>query len=115
MLDQDQLSRLQTELKDVALELKAQLQGLTDASEPVILDQQSVGRVSRIDAIQQQQMAQASLRQATKHLQEINEALLRMATDDYGWCEDCGNDIGFARLMIKPEAQFCILCAEKNA
>ena len=88
-----------------------ELLGNNDAStRPVTLDQQSVGRVSRIDAIQQQQMALANQQQAAELLQRIEFALRRIDDGSYGSCLDCGEDIAEARLQAQPWASLCIDC-----
>ena len=88
-----------------------ELLGNNDTStRPVTLDQQSVGRVSRIDAIQQQQMALANQQQAAELLQRIEFALRRIDDGSYGSCLDCGEDIAEARLQAQPWASLCIDC-----
>jgi DnaK suppressor protein len=69
--------------------------------------------VSRIDAITQQQMAKANESQTQQRLVEIDAALDRIEQKDYGYCDECGCNVIFARLQIKPEAQFCISCQSK--
>ncbi|MFT4926278.1 MAG: DnaK suppressor protein [Phenylobacterium sp.] len=95
-------------------ELEQLLGGQQDKAQPVILDQQAVGRVSRIDAIQQQEMAKAGQQHTEQHLLDINAALQRLESDDYGFCEECGQMIAVARLTIKPEAEFCIGCQSSH-
>ncbi len=89
-------------------ELKQQLDSIHERGAPVTLDQQAVGRVSRIDAIQQQQMAQANELQLKRQLLRIEKIL--QSTDDYGFCLECDEPIGFARLKIHPTAPYCIKC-----
>jgi len=103
----EQLRRL---LRDRQRELDALLDSAQTDSRPVTLDQQSVGRVSRIDAIQQQQMAIASRQQAGAQLRAIEQALRRIADGDYGDCEACGATIAFARLQAQPFARRCVDC-----
>ena len=90
--------------------LESELAQLHQSAQPVMLDQQSVGRVSRIDAIQQQQMAQSNKLLVIKRLREITRALQRANEDKYGRCEECNETILKARLAIKPEARYCIEC-----
>jgi DnaK suppressor protein len=80
------------------------------AAKPVTLDQQSVGRVSRIDAIQQQQMALANRQQASALRQQIESALRRIDDGSYGDCLHCGEVISDARLQAQPWASRCIDC-----
>lgn len=80
---------------------------------PVELDQTSVGRLSRMDAMQQQAMATASRRRRMARLTMIDAALARMAEDEYGWCLDCGEAIAEARLDLDPATPLCIECASR--
>lgn len=77
----------------------------------VELDQQSVGRLSRMDAMQQQEMAQAEARRRTSDIARIEMALKRIEQGEYGWCAECGEPIAFRRLEIDPAAALCIGCA----
>lgn len=83
------------------------------ARAPVMLDQQSVGRLSRMDAIQQQQMASAQERARKRDLVRIEMAERRMAEGDYGWCAECGEAIVDKRLAIDPMAEKCVHCAAR--
>jgi DnaK suppressor protein len=91
-------------------ELENLVNSAHSGTQTVTLDQQSVGRVSRIDAIQQQQMALASQQQARALLGSVEQALRRIDDGDYGHCEDCGEAIAFARLQAQPFASLCIDC-----
>ena len=82
-------------------------------AETVELDQTRVGRVSRMDALQQQAMSQEALRRRQIALQNINDALARIETGDYGYCVDCGEDIAEGRLEIDPAGPLCVNCARK--
>ena len=109
-LNQDQLKQLTNLLKDQRQQLNAQLKNSETSSQPVTLDQQSVGRVSRFDAIQQQQMAKANRQQDTLVLKAINASLVRVKNDEYGYCLECAEPIGFARLQVQPHAGLCLAC-----
>lgn len=81
------------------------------ARAPVELDQQSVGRLSRMDAMQQQEMAAAQERARKRDLVRIEMAERRLADGEYGWCADCGEAIADRRLAIDPMAEKCVRCA----
>lgn len=83
-----------------------------DAAQTVPLDQNSVGRLSRMDALQGQAMAKASVDRQLALGQGIAKALLRIEENEYGRCQECDNFIALARLEIDPIAEFCITCAE---
>ncbi|MEM9632552.1 MAG: TraR/DksA family transcriptional regulator [Pseudomonadota bacterium] len=97
------------------LSLKRELEELSEISEEaratVTLDQQSVGRLSRMDALQRQAMAQASERQRRSDIQRILAALQRLDEGEYGYCVECGDEIAEKRLEVDPSAAFCINCA----
>jgi DnaK suppressor protein len=81
-----------------------------DSSATVELDQSTVGRLSRMDALQAQQMAQEAARRRQLQLQQIDSALRRMDAGDYGYCFICGDEIGAARLNFDPANTRCIGC-----
>ncbi len=77
----------------------------------VALDQQSVGRLSRMDAMQVQEMAKSQEVRRQLRLQQIDAALHRLDAGDYGCCVICGEDISAKRLEIDPVVARCIDCA----
>jgi DnaK suppressor protein len=78
---------------------------------PVELDQTSVGRLSRMDAMQNREMALAAERRRKTELAKIDAALRRIETGDYGYCVQCGEEIGEKRLALDPAAAACVRCA----
>jgi len=78
----------------------------------VTLDQQSVGRLSRMDALQQQAMAQATQRRRDSRSLRIDAALKRMDIDEFGYCLDCGDLISKKRLDLDPTVPACLSCAK---
>lgn len=99
--------RLEAELAKLIAERDATAEGRA----PVQLDQQSVGRLSRMDAMQMQQMALAADRQRNARISRIRNALDRMERAEFGACVACGNDIPEARLEADPSVPFCVACA----
>ena len=91
------------ELTELSLQSK-------DARAPVTLDQQSVGRLSRMDAMQQQSMdlAREERRQIRRNMLEM--ALARIEGGEYGYCLVCGEDIPYKRLKADLAATRCIDC-----
>jgi len=80
------------------------------AQKTVELDQQSVGRLSRMDALQSQAMAQAQQRRRAVHKQALQAALRRLAEDEFGYCMECGEEIEEARLLANPAVLKCVGC-----
>ncbi len=83
----------------------------TESREPVTLQQDSVGRLSRMDAMQQQAMAQAQERRRAGERMRIASALQRLDEDEWGYCVTCGEDIAEARLRHDPSVPTCVKCA----
>ncbi len=83
-----------------------------DDVKPVVLDQSAVGRVSRGDAMQMQQMALDSARRRERRFVGVEQALRRLDEGTYGICVDCSEDIDVRRLDIDLTATRCIKCAE---
>jgi RNA polymerase-binding transcription factor len=83
-----------------------------EAREPVELDQQQLGRLSRIDALQNQAMAQDAERRRKIELQRIDAAMDRIESGDYGYCLNCDEEIPLARLEFDPAIATCVDCAK---
>ncbi|MFC3118290.1 TraR/DksA family transcriptional regulator [Jhaorihella thermophila] len=77
----------------------------------VQLDQQSVGRLSRMDALQNQAMAKAQQARRDLESRRLRAALARIDEGEFGWCEDCGEEIPIRRLELDPAATRCVSCA----
>ena len=80
----------------------------------VELDQTRLGRLSRVDAMQAQQMARASSRRRQVERGRIAAALRRIDDGEYGYCLSCGEPIPEPRLTIDPAATQCVGCATRS-
>ena len=105
------LAAIRQKLEAERAEILQDSAGTAEERRPVELDQQSVGRLSRMDALQVQAMAQALEGRRRGRLQLIEAALKRLDTDDYGYCSECGEDIPAKRLEIDPATPRCVDCA----
>ena len=104
--------------KDFADVIRAEMGQLRALSEtakesraPVKLDQQSVGRLSRMDAMQQQSMELATEDRRQQRLIALSAALMRIKAGDYGYCLKCDDEIAAGRLAADPAVSLCIVCA----
>lgn len=73
-----------------------------------------IGRLSRMDAIGQQQMILSARKQMELESQQIEAALERIAAGNYGLCLNCEAEINPKRLKVKPEAPLCLRCQGKS-
>jgi DnaK suppressor protein len=98
--------------------LKSELEAMEVAAAqdagPMELDQARVGRLSRMDALQTQAMAQETTRRRQRHLVEVEGALRRIEAGEYGYCFACGEEIDIRRLEADPSSTRCIRCAEDH-
>ncbi|MEX0604706.1 MAG: TraR/DksA family transcriptional regulator [Marinobacter sp.] len=83
-----------------------------ETSGTVHLDQQSVGRLSRMDALQSQALAKAGKVRAERQLRLIEAAIMRIDNDEYGECLECAEPINPKRLEVDPTCLYCIDCAQ---
>ncbi len=105
-------SRL-ADFKNILLKRKAETEKLIRAfesdSKTVNLDE-PIGRLTRMDAIQQQHLSKAKKHQAVQRSNRIDEALKRIDEGTYGICQGCQELIEEKRLKAMPEALHCIEC-----
>ena len=101
------LPRLRKKLEDL---LQASAATVNDRK-PVELDQQSVGRLSRMDAMQQQAMAAAQDSRRHGRIRAVEAAIQRIDAEEFGWCDSCGEFIGQRRLELDPTIMRCRDCA----
>ena len=106
------LKRFKKRLKDARDELLV-LETLTkDGRKPVELDQTQQGRLSRMDAIQLQEMALEQNRRREFEIKRIDAALKRIKDGEFGFCNNCGENIPLKRLEVSPSTPLCVDCAE---
>ncbi len=110
-MDRETLDYFRERLLARREELQSLSVAAKDARKPVELDQQSVGRLSRQDALQQQAMANAQEARRGAELRRIKAAIARLDEGEYGYCAECGEPIARKRLEIDLTAARCALCA----
>lgn len=100
-------SVIDTRLRDIDAELN-----LADDSTQPIAPDVAVGRLSRLDSMQMQQIALASKRRLEDERARLHEALGRIDRGTFGRCLQCGNDISLERLQHQPDAVACVPCLQ---
>jgi len=103
---------IRSTLEALRRQVLAETEHGAEAAQPVELDQTRVGRLSRMDALQGQEMARAAERRRDAELRKIDAALARLDSGDYGWCARCGGEIAAERLGLDPAVPVCIDCAK---
>ena len=104
---------LEARLTELEKELEAALALAEEGSRPVGLDE-PIGRLSRMDALQQQSMAAAGRHALRLRLDQVRTARERLRAGDYGRCLECEETIAAARLTARPEAALCLACQSEQ-
>jgi len=108
-LPADILQQLRQQLVAARDEIAAALAAGSESAKPVELDE-PIGRLSRMEAIQQQQMAKATRAGLEVRRQQVAAALAMLDAGTYGECRRCEEPIGLERLRAKPETPLCLDC-----
>jgi len=111
-MNKSEISNFKKLLEKMRADLDDLESAYKESSATVILDQSSVGRLSRMDAMQGQQMALQSERRRQEKLAQIKSALIRIEKGAFGYCLLCEEEIANARLTINPTVTRCVNCTE---
>lgn len=87
------------------------MQTTEEALKPIALDQTAVGRLSRIDSLQNQGLTRNLQEREQAKLGQVMTAFQRIEAGDYGLCVECGGEIRFERLEVFPETPTCTACS----
>ena len=109
-MDVDRLAYFRKRLEELELEIREDMDANPEDSGVVELDS-SIGRLSRMDALQNQQMALELKRRQENQLLRIENAFKRLAKGQYGLCGKCKKPIEEDRLEVFPDAVTCVRCA----
>ena len=110
MLTIDQLLDLEDKTRALIAELEAAVAKSGDDTAAISPDA-AIGRLSRIDAMQQQEMAKAGVRRHRMRIVALKETLRLMDDGTYGICVRCKEDIEYSRLESAPEVKLCAKCS----
>ncbi len=110
-MDETTVAEFRRQIAGRLAELDAE-DALGEAGQATVeLDQQAVGRLSRMDALQNQAMARATGARRQVERARLKQALARIEEGEFGYCEDCGDEIAAGRLRLDPSATRCVDCA----
>ena len=100
-------------IKEKIVQAEAEIVHLEDATKP-IAPENSLGRISRMDAINNKSVAEAALRSSRKKLNKLRLALTKIDEPGFGTCKLCKGPIPQARLVFMPESTRCVRCADRR-
>jgi len=107
---QEELKNLEKEIKIMIKNLQKEIIDLEESATP-ISPENSIGRISRMDAINNKSVVEASLRNRKKKLSKLQLALSKVYQKGFGECTSCGSQINPKRLMLMPQSDKCVRCA----
>jgi DnaK suppressor protein len=105
-------NNIENQIKEKIEQLGKDIVMLKDLTQPISPDC-AIGRVSRMDAINNKSVNEAALRKKEVQLSALKESLKNIDSDDFGKCIKCGIQIPIGRIMIMPESKKCVNCASK--
>jgi DnaK suppressor protein len=101
---------MKQKILDAIAKTEASIEDYKELTKPIAPDV-AIGRISRMDAINNKSVTEASLRQAQQKLQNLLRVLGQVGSDDFGQCLQCKQPIPIARILIRPESLYCVKCA----
>ena len=110
-MDKTQILEIKKVLKSELKSTQLKIDEYTELCKP-IAPENSIGRISRMDAINNKSVVEAALREAEKKMQQLLQMDKKINDEDFGTCIKCRNTIPFGRLMIRPHSKFCVNCAQ---
>lgn len=106
----DQKALLKTSIQRKIKRLTTEIEELKEVTKPVV-PENSIGRLSRMEAINSKSVAEASLRNCENRLKKLKRSLQNISNADFGLCIKCKQPIQVPRLKLMPESEHCVKCA----
>ncbi len=106
------IKRLKEQLLVLKVDIQAQEENFKETSKPIDLDQAKIGRLSRMDAMQGQEVALEASRRRKSQLLKADSTLCRIKVGEYGYCFLCNEAIDIRRLDFDPTVAYGIQYAE---
>ena len=110
-METEKRKKLKNHIKKKIEDLKENIKSYQVLTQPVVPDN-AIGRLTRMEAINSKSINEAALNKSKQTLSKMERALKMINDPDFGLCRECEEPIPFARLMIVPESDLCVQCAE---
>ncbi|MEO9484461.1 MAG: TraR/DksA C4-type zinc finger protein [Ekhidna sp.] len=105
-----EVDEIKQKIEEEIAKTKLLIKDYKEQSKPVTLDN-SIGRISRMDAINNKSITESALRQAELKLSKLNQAMDNLGKPDFGLCIKCKQPIPLGRILLMPESNRCVNCA----
>jgi DnaK suppressor protein len=110
IMDKNNLEHIAKAIKEEIAKTELSIKNYKELTKP-IAPENAIGRVSRMDAINNKSVNEAALKKAEQKLNNLNVALSNINDPDFGVCFKCNNTIPIGRILLIPHTRFCVQCA----
>ena len=111
-MNKSQLLQIKNKIHQDIQHIKDEIISLEEKTKPIAPDC-SLGRLTRQEMIQEQQVNEHALHESKIRLNKLNYAAVKVTKEDYGICMECEEDILFERLLLVPESSHCVSCKQE--
>lgn len=109
-MDAKELEQVKIKINQEIIKTEKSIKSYKEITKPIAPDC-AIGRVSRMDAINNKSVAEAALRQAEEKLSKLKFVISKVDDDDFGLCAKCGKPIPLGRILLMPQSRYCVYCA----
>jgi len=109
-MNKSEIKEISEKISDEILKTEKKISDYKELNKPVAPDC-AIGRISRMDAINNKSVTEAALRQAEKKLEGLKYMQKTLGNKDFGLCQRCKQAIPLPRLLFVPQSRFCVNCA----
>ena len=106
----NELQNIRDNIKEEITKTEALINEYKEGSQP-IAPENAIGRISRMDAINNKSITEAALQNAELKLSRLKNMLPRVGNEDFGKCAKCKREIPLMRILLMPQSRFCVNCA----
>lgn len=106
-----EIDEIKDKILDEILKIEKSIVEYKELNQPIAPDD-SIGRISRMDAINNKSITEAALRQAEQKSRDLHRVLSQIGTKDFGVCLKCRKTIPLGRILIRPQSLYCVNCAK---
>lgn len=109
-MNEQQLNEVILKIKEAIEKTEKDIERFSEMAQPVAPDD-AIGRISRMDAINNKSVTEASLRKSKEKLKQLKYMLQNCHAPDFGQCAKCKATIPLGRMLLMPQSRFCVNCA----
>ena len=110
-MEVEERQKIKEKIQEAIAVAEKDIASLKELTRPIAPDN-AIGRLSRMEAINTKSINEAALNTAKHKLTKLKYTLANIDNENFGICVDCGEPIPLGRIMIMPESNLCVACAE---